>query len=243
MATLYSILAGNIPWTEESGELQSMGSQRIRHDLATQQQQQSPCKDLIILHHPTSFLSNTVWIFNHRQSCVIICHKTEGKPLMNGDLITHYFVFHIPKHWMRPKQSAQGTRVAFETHPSKFSYSPLLPQTSRLFPCFPQKQQLWSPTTQERGIQSLYHVFYLQIIQDNLSFQHKPSKSFTWETSFNKAFCWNDKSPVTLMLSVSCLLTKVLTRFPITYNDLYSCQVRTFEPCPSRTLFNTLHFR
>ena len=39
MATLYSILAGNIPWTEESGELQSMGSQRVRHDLATKQQQ------------------------------------------------------------------------------------------------------------------------------------------------------------------------------------------------------------
>ena len=66
MATLSSILAWNTPWTEESGELQSMGSQRIGHDLATKQQQQLPCKDLIILHHPTSFLSNTVWIFNHR---------------------------------------------------------------------------------------------------------------------------------------------------------------------------------
>ena len=27
-----SILAWEIPWTEESGGLQSMGSQRIRHD-------------------------------------------------------------------------------------------------------------------------------------------------------------------------------------------------------------------
>ena len=103
MATLSSILAWNTPWTEESGELQSTGSQRIKHDLATKQQQQSPCKDLIILHHPTSFPSNTVWIFNHRESCVIICHKAEGKPLMNGDLVTHYFVCHIPKHWIRPK--------------------------------------------------------------------------------------------------------------------------------------------
>ena len=32
MATLSSILAWKIPWTEESGELQFMGSQRIRHD-------------------------------------------------------------------------------------------------------------------------------------------------------------------------------------------------------------------
>ena len=30
-----SILAWEIPWTEESGGLQSMGSQRVGHDLAT----------------------------------------------------------------------------------------------------------------------------------------------------------------------------------------------------------------
>ena len=32
MATHSSILARKIPWTEESGELQSMGSQRAGHD-------------------------------------------------------------------------------------------------------------------------------------------------------------------------------------------------------------------
>ena len=35
MATRSSILAWRIPWTEEPGELQSMGSQRVGHDLAT----------------------------------------------------------------------------------------------------------------------------------------------------------------------------------------------------------------
>ena len=34
MAT-HSILAWKITWTEEPGELRSMGSQRIGHDLAT----------------------------------------------------------------------------------------------------------------------------------------------------------------------------------------------------------------
>ena len=34
-AILSSILAWRIPWTEEPGKLQSMGSQRIRHDRAT----------------------------------------------------------------------------------------------------------------------------------------------------------------------------------------------------------------
>ena len=31
-ANHYSILAWRIPWTEESGGLQSMSSQRVRHD-------------------------------------------------------------------------------------------------------------------------------------------------------------------------------------------------------------------
>ena len=32
MATDFSILAWRIPWTEEPGRLQSVGSQRVRHD-------------------------------------------------------------------------------------------------------------------------------------------------------------------------------------------------------------------
>ena len=32
MATHSSILAWEIPWTEEPGRLQPMGSQRVRHD-------------------------------------------------------------------------------------------------------------------------------------------------------------------------------------------------------------------
>ena len=40
MATHSSILAWEIPWTEESGGLQSMGSQRVGYDLVTEQRQQ-----------------------------------------------------------------------------------------------------------------------------------------------------------------------------------------------------------
>ena len=52
MATHSSILAWEIPWTEEPGGLQSTGSQRVRHDLATQQQQ--PCS---AVHHSTIYSS------------------------------------------------------------------------------------------------------------------------------------------------------------------------------------------
>ena len=39
METHASILAREIPWTEEPGRLQSTGLQKVRHDLATNQPQ------------------------------------------------------------------------------------------------------------------------------------------------------------------------------------------------------------
>ena len=39
METHSSFLVWEIPWIEEPGGLQSMGLQRVRHDLATQQRQ------------------------------------------------------------------------------------------------------------------------------------------------------------------------------------------------------------
>ena len=44
-----SILAWEIPWTEEPGGLQSVGSQRVRHDSATNP---PPLVDLGILNFP-----------------------------------------------------------------------------------------------------------------------------------------------------------------------------------------------
>ena len=43
MATHPSILAWEIPWTEKPDRLQSMGSQRAGHDLATKEQQALAC--------------------------------------------------------------------------------------------------------------------------------------------------------------------------------------------------------
>ena len=41
MAIHSTILAWEIPWTEEPGGLESMGVARVRHDLATKQQEQN----------------------------------------------------------------------------------------------------------------------------------------------------------------------------------------------------------
>ena len=43
MATHSSILAWEIPWTEEPGRLQSMELQRVIHNLVTKQQQHFVC--------------------------------------------------------------------------------------------------------------------------------------------------------------------------------------------------------
>ena len=42
-----SILAWRIPWTDEPGRLQSTGSQRVAHDLATKQQLQQNGSNLM----------------------------------------------------------------------------------------------------------------------------------------------------------------------------------------------------
>ena len=52
MATHSSILACETPWTEEPGGLQSLGSQRLRHDLVTKQQQQEVLGSGDVSCHP-----------------------------------------------------------------------------------------------------------------------------------------------------------------------------------------------
>ena len=52
MAIHSSILAWGIPWTEEPGGLQYMGSQRIGHDLVTNQQQRILRNIVAILKFP-----------------------------------------------------------------------------------------------------------------------------------------------------------------------------------------------
>ena len=79
MATHSSILAWRILWTEESGGLQSMGLQRIRHDWTTEhmfalsysEHVFYPCEILIVIQ------IGTAWLFRptiNLQSYVIISY-------------------------------------------------------------------------------------------------------------------------------------------------------------------------
>ena len=48
MATRSNILAWGIPWTEEPDALQFIGSQRVRWDFVTEQQQQTSLKKDVV---------------------------------------------------------------------------------------------------------------------------------------------------------------------------------------------------
>ena len=67
IATQYSILACRIPWTEEPGGLQSMGSQRVRHDWMTNIHTHKHIwngynKDL--LYSPRNFIQYSIMTYN-----------------------------------------------------------------------------------------------------------------------------------------------------------------------------------
>ena len=104
MATHSSILAWRIPWTEEPGELQSMGSQRIRHNWATKQSiaQLTQGKENTWLHPPLAFLSHLSGVRKgekhlqrHRHG-----HRPTKRLSSNHRIIEH---FHSP-HNLTPYQ-------------------------------------------------------------------------------------------------------------------------------------------
>ena len=80
MVTHSSILALEIPQTEEPDELQCMGSQRVKYDLETKQQQQ------FLFHHENDGKSrfDTLWIvlslkfflFLHGEICDFSLHPS-----------------------------------------------------------------------------------------------------------------------------------------------------------------------
>ena len=92
MATHSSILAWRIPWTEEPGRLQSMGSQRVGHDWATSQTLNNWCFWTVVLENtlespldskefkPGNPKLNQSWIFIGRTAV-----ETEGPTLWSLD--------------------------------------------------------------------------------------------------------------------------------------------------------------
>ena len=87
IATHSSILAWRTPWTEEPGRLQSMGSQRVRHDLVTEQQYTYVDRHRLIppaVADP-SFGGSRVLVYFHgccsvTKSCPTLCDPVDYSP-------------------------------------------------------------------------------------------------------------------------------------------------------------------
>ena len=89
MAPHSSILAWKIPWMEEPGRLQSMRSQRVRHDWATSLQNKT--KPVLL----KSLKGGTVlrkWLLIHSEYVLKICQRSSSS-------LTHWTAKKFPKHF------------------------------------------------------------------------------------------------------------------------------------------------
>ena len=97
MATHSSILAWRITWREEPGGLQSMGSQRVRHDLATDTNEGGaliglffiPCENVTRVQFCLAFAStSTVLVLHFSISEVDLQNIGEKKKTRETGLLT-----------------------------------------------------------------------------------------------------------------------------------------------------------
>ena len=80
MATHSSILAWEGPWTEEPGRLQSMGWERLKHDLATKQQQQITVifRTLILSGSESAILYHVLLLIDSLIHLTLIVYRASG---------------------------------------------------------------------------------------------------------------------------------------------------------------------
>ena len=92
MATHSSILAGKIPWREEPGGLQSIGSQRAGHDLAVKQSSETSIslylveytKTHLLIHLLTDILVNFSFAFDIMNIASVNTHvKSLGEHILH----------------------------------------------------------------------------------------------------------------------------------------------------------------
>ena len=85
MATHSTILARRIPWTEEPGWLQSLGSQRVRHDGVTIIRLSMILTNLNPRVWTTVALNTFTMLYNHhRDSCSKRSHHPQQRPCAHG---------------------------------------------------------------------------------------------------------------------------------------------------------------
>ena len=101
MATHSSVLAWRIPWTEEPGRLQSMGSQRVWHDWTTSACVRTHTHTHTHTHSVTSLelsgLNSLVFLTRPWLKYFIFCKQL----MFLINLFKHLNIFHFMKHFFR----------------------------------------------------------------------------------------------------------------------------------------------
>ena len=96
METHSSILAWEIPWTEESCGLQSMGSQRVRHDCMTKQQH--PAKKSATISQQCLLSSTTCQLSGNGFSTLSFHHLITTIPLTQVSKLSP--ALYLPVHFL-----------------------------------------------------------------------------------------------------------------------------------------------
>ena len=128
MATHSSILSWRIPWTEEPGRLQSMASQRVRHNSATSLHFSSWWCSLNLLHNRFNRIS--LWVVTPQKLESTCAQSTAESPQLEWLLWGHIFYFSWSKSMIlnfcpnltQPHYTLQKYAHAFRSL-SLFSYS------------------------------------------------------------------------------------------------------------------------
>ena len=97
MATHSSILAWKSPWTEEPGRLQSMGSQRVRHNLETKPPPNSP--PVVPMQLAVEKSNSTILLLNNwAKHCLVFPWVRNKKDIKNCPLVFWNF---LPNYSLR----------------------------------------------------------------------------------------------------------------------------------------------
>ena len=125
MAIHSNTLAWRIPWTEEPGGLQSMGSQRVGHDWATNTTQRLFNK-YIRMKHNTSHYS---WKFNtHFKGSLKWCHVAYVKDPAYLDSFNIVFIAEDLWYWdVFVSEVLEWTTVYLNTHYSYVGHLTIFP--------------------------------------------------------------------------------------------------------------------
>ena len=115
MTTPSSILAWEIPWTEEPGGLPSTGSQRVGHDWATKHARRHCSKNFTLWTHLTLKEPN-----EHGTIIPVLDYVTDNDKEVSLPASTRLIIHSFNKHWLNSHYGPDTILATGDTRPERF---------------------------------------------------------------------------------------------------------------------------